>query len=107
MDICLCNKTDCEKSNVCLRSLLYSKVQTGNIITCSDFKECNKESNYENIRIAKKYKVETKISKGNSFSKTCLEHELYDTKVLVKQCSEGAKCYYREYPLNKSNKIYF
>lgn len=55
----------------------------------------------------KEYKIETKINPKNSFSIICVEDNLERMKLIVKDCSEGAKCYYREYPLTKNNKIYF
>ncbi len=56
----------------------------------------------------KRYKVQYKSKDGKkSFVAICDENELEKYKDLCKESANGEKCFYREYPLTKAQKIYF
>lgn len=102
MDITKCVNIRCKLKGKCLRFLAKDSPYNQNYVPFN----CTKENGYKNYILPKKYKVET-VDKGNSFSKICFESALTETKQLVKECSGGSRCYYREYPLTKNKKIYF
>ena len=57
----------------------------------------------------KKYRVESRNNKGHSLIVDCYEDELEYYKALLKYdaINTNGKCYYREFPVTKNEKVYY
>lgn len=56
----------------------------------------------------KRYKVEFKSTDGKSeFMAICYKDKLDYWKMICKNHSKDGVCYYREFPLTKSKRVYF
>lgn len=59
--------------------------------------------------MSKRYRVESRCGKGHHFRADCIEEELEYYKALCKYDAHknNGKCYYREFPVTKNERVYY